>query len=230
MVVGAGNRSQDAAIVRPMSSALINRMIHVTLRADYRAWMKWAQGQTIHPLVLTYLQTRPDHLVSPPPKSEEPFSSPRAWHMLSDALNAYNGDELDAETVKVLAYGTLTHAHATAFAVMAKIDDHRHVLARILKGEQGWPMEPGRADQLYFLAGALRSQLVKELPPSPAELSPSAQQLRHRATGLIVELAELNEELARTLLAADENGRELPAWYVLELATQLPRLANLRGG
>jgi len=150
--------------------------------------------------------------------------------MLSDALNAYNGDELDAETVKVLAYGTLTHAHATAFAVMAKIDDHRHVLARILKGEQGWPMEPGRADQLYFLAGALRSQLVKELPPSPAELSPSAQQLRHRATGLIVELAELNEELARTLLAADENGRELPGWYVLELATQLPRLANLRGG
>jgi len=69
VVVGAGNRSQDAAIVRPMSSALINRMIHVTLRADYRAWMKWAQGQTIHPLVLTYLQTRPDHLVSPPPKS-----------------------------------------------------------------------------------------------------------------------------------------------------------------
>src|SRR5918911_910384 len=29
IVIGAGNRSQDRAIVRPMSSALLNRMVHV---------------------------------------------------------------------------------------------------------------------------------------------------------------------------------------------------------
>lgn len=39
VVIGAGNRSEDSAIVRPMSSALVNRMIHVQLRADHRAWM-----------------------------------------------------------------------------------------------------------------------------------------------------------------------------------------------
>jgi MoxR-like ATPase len=102
VVIGAGNRSQDSAIVRPMSSALINRMIHVSLRADYRSWMQWAKQRSIHPLVLSYLQTHPDHLVSPPPKSEEPFSSPRAWHMLSDALRAYSarGDELNPDIVK----------------------------------------------------------------------------------------------------------------------------------
>jgi MoxR-like ATPase len=230
VVIGAGNRSQDSAIVRPMSSALINRMIHVSLRADYRSWMEWAKQRSIHPLVLSYLQTHPDHLVSAPPKSEEPFSSPRAWHMLSDALNAYaaGGEALDPEVVKVLAYGTLTHAHATAFAALAKIDDYRFVLSRILKGEQGWPMEPDRADQLYFLAGALRSQLLKELPPSPRDLSASAKALRHNATRLILELADLNEELAKTMLARDEQGRDLPDWFILELATQLPRLAAAR--
>jgi MoxR-like ATPase len=231
IVIGAGNRSQDSAIVRPMSSALINRMIHVTLRADYRAWITWAQGQDIHPLVLSYLQTHPDHLVSPPAKNEAPFSSPRAWHMLSDALKAYAADPeaLTPALIKVLAYGTITHSHATGFAALAKIDDHRFVLNRILKGETGWPTEPERGDELYFLAHALRSQLIKELPESPQHLSSNGQSLRHTATRLILELADLNEELAKTILVADEAGRDLPDWFLLELATQLPRLAALRG-
>ena len=42
VVVGAGNRAQDAAIVKPISSALINRMVHVQLRADAVDWLAWA--------------------------------------------------------------------------------------------------------------------------------------------------------------------------------------------
>ena len=34
IVIGAGNRAQDSAIVKTMSSALINRMFHVQLKAD----------------------------------------------------------------------------------------------------------------------------------------------------------------------------------------------------
>lgn len=37
IVIGAGNRAQDSAIVKPMSSALINRMVHVQLKASHRA-------------------------------------------------------------------------------------------------------------------------------------------------------------------------------------------------
>ncbi|MEO8132313.1 MAG: MoxR family ATPase, partial [Bryobacteraceae bacterium] len=42
IVVGAGNRAQDSAIVKPMSSALINRMIHVQLKVSHRDWLDWA--------------------------------------------------------------------------------------------------------------------------------------------------------------------------------------------
>jgi hypothetical protein len=31
------------------------------------------------------------------------------------------------------------------------------------------------------------------------------------------------------MLASDEQGRDLPDWFILELATQLPRLAAARG-
>jgi hypothetical protein len=106
IVIGAGNRAQDSAIVKPMSSALINRMVHIQLNASHRDWMAWAGRNAIHPLVLEYLQTRPDHLWSKPPKTEEPFSTPRSWHMLSDAMTAY-GPALDDTNIEALAYGCL---------------------------------------------------------------------------------------------------------------------------
>src|SRR3989304_6174205 len=89
IVIGAGNRAQDSAIVKPLSSALINRMVHVQMRVSHRDWLAWANVNDIHPLVIEYIQVRPDHLWSEPAKHEEPFSSPRSWHMLSDALKSY---------------------------------------------------------------------------------------------------------------------------------------------
>src|SRR5690349_11993543 len=101
IVVGAGNRAQDSAIVKPMSSALLNRMIHVHLRASHRDWLEWAGPAGIHPWIIEYIQTRPDHLWSQPPKHEEPFSTPRGWHMLSDALHGY-GEGIGDSQLEVL--------------------------------------------------------------------------------------------------------------------------------
>ena len=93
IVIGAGNRAQDSAIVKPMSSALMNRMIHVHLGVSARDWLAWAEVNNIHLSVLEYVKLRPDHLWVQPSKHEEPFSTPRSWHMLSDALYEY-GDSI----------------------------------------------------------------------------------------------------------------------------------------
>ncbi|WP_245625073.1 hypothetical protein [Paenibacillus stellifer] len=61
-----------------------------------------------------YIETRPDHLWVQPPKHEESFSTPRSWHMLSDALKEY-GDRLQPETLDVLATGCLSPHHAGQF-------------------------------------------------------------------------------------------------------------------
>lgn len=78
IVIGAGNRTQDAAIVKTMSSALINRMFHVQLKPDVKNWLTWAYGNGIHTWVTDYISQRPDHLFAEPPKTEEPFSTPIA--------------------------------------------------------------------------------------------------------------------------------------------------------
>ena len=62
IVIGAGNRAQDAAIVKPLSSALVNRMLHVQLRASVHDWLAWAGQASIHPLIVEYIRLRNDHL------------------------------------------------------------------------------------------------------------------------------------------------------------------------
>ena len=107
IVVGAGNRMQDNAITRQLPSALINRMVHVELRPSSRVWLEWAAENGIHPYVYDYLCARPDHLWSQPPKTEEPYSSLRSWHMLSDALYGC-GASVSEQQLSVLAYHALS--------------------------------------------------------------------------------------------------------------------------
>ncbi len=60
VVIGAGNRAQDSAIVKTMSSALINRMFHVQLKADVKQRLSWAYEADIHPWITDYITQRPD--------------------------------------------------------------------------------------------------------------------------------------------------------------------------
>ena len=106
IIIGAGNRAQDNAIVKPMSSALINRMFHVELTASHRDWLKWAEQNGIHPHIIEYIGLRPDHLWQQPPKTEETFSTPRSWHILSDAINSYGGN-ITEKQLEILAHGCL---------------------------------------------------------------------------------------------------------------------------
>ena len=226
VVIGAGNRATDNALARPMASALVNRMVHVHLRASAKDWHEWAATAGIHPWVLDYLTQRPDHLWSPPPKVEEPFSTPRGWHMLSDALHSF-GPDIGEDMLKVLAHGTLTAEHASMFSAYAKVVRHSLTLDAVLRGDVRWPHAPEDRDLLYFLADAFRARLVKELPAD--KTSTAGRQLAHRGKALLVELAELSLEIAQMVLAADENGvPALPTWFLVEVTRDLPRLVAAR--
>src|SRR5437588_6169008 len=63
LVIGAGNRAQDSAIVKPMSSALMNRMRPLQ-RVSVQDSLEWAHANVIHPTILEYIGIRPDHLWS----------------------------------------------------------------------------------------------------------------------------------------------------------------------
>jgi hypothetical protein len=228
IVIGAGNRASDNALARPMASALVNRLVHVHLRASASDWLAWAVGAGLHPWVLDYLTQRPDHLWSRPPKTEEPFSTPRSWHMLSDTLRSC-GDAISEETLRVLATGTLTANHASGFCAYVKTVRHRYGLDAIIRGDVSWPRAATDRDLLYFFAEAFRARLIKELPASREHSSPSVRTFAMRAKGLLVELAEISLECAQLVIATGDDGMPvLPAWFLVEVSRDLPRLVAAR--
>ena len=83
--------------------------------------MSWAASEALHPMVLKYLQQRPDHLWSQPPKHEEPFSTPRSWHVLSGALTSFGDAPTPQQWAFVLARAVLPLGAwaAEQFKVMA---------------------------------------------------------------------------------------------------------------
>lgn len=227
VVIGAGNRAQDNAITRNMSSALLNRMLHVELRANARLWLEWAAANGIHRYVYDYICARPDQLWSKPPKTEEPFSTPRSWHMLSDAIKGY-GDDVGAEELRVLANGCLTAAHATQFLAYIRQVRSDYSVKRILSGEQRWPERVEDRDILYFLAQSFRATLIKELPENRGKMSGGTKKLAMRAKELIAELAAISPEVAQ-MAVTPEDGETLPGWFVVEAVRDVPALAKRRG-
>lgn len=227
IVVGAGNRAQDSAIVKTMSSALVNRMFHVQMKADAGQWIKWAQNNGLHAWVTDYIIQRPDHLFPEPPKTEEPFSTPRSWHMLSDALTEYGAGkkEIPGEVLRMLAYACLTPSHAGMFLAYTKSLKNSHMLEDIIAQKAKWPGKPEERDILYFLAQSFRAKLLEELPKSKQDISGNMLSFVYRAKGMIKELSVINFEIAQMTVAADDD-HSLPDWFMVEVIRDLPKLVG----
>ncbi len=226
VVIGAGNRTQDGAIVKQMSSALVNRMFHVQLVVDAKEWLKWAYMNNIHPWVINYITQRPDHLFSEPPKTEEPYSTPRSWHILSDALYEYNASDeelLAQDVMRVLAYGCVSPSHAGMFIAFVKNVNDKGLLSDIIKGNKGWPESLEDRDSLYYLAQSFRARLLHELPKNKQKMNNDTKLFVHRAKALIKSLSRINFELAQMVVAQDSK-ESLPDWFMIEIVRDLPRL------
>lgn len=225
IVIGAGNRAQDSAIVKPMSSALINRMMHLQLRASHKDWLDWASISGIHKYIIEYINLRPDHLLSQPPKHEEPFSTPRSWHMLSDVLNEY-GDNMTDEALEILVHSCLSPHHATQFKAFIKQINNRYKLSSIMNGDEKWPHKPEDRDVLYFLSQSFRTQLIKELPKDKEIMNDKQKMLTHRAKALIKDLSSISLEMAQMVVANNNNEESLPGWFMVDIIRDLPRLVD----
>jgi MoxR-like ATPase len=119
-VVAAGNRQQDRALVRAMSSALVNRVTILNLRVDADEWQDWARRAGIRADIRSFLSFMPEALMREVPQEPQPFSTPRAWALLSQSLDKAEGAGiLTRETRRALAFGRLSAEDAAVFCALA---------------------------------------------------------------------------------------------------------------
>ena len=120
-VVAAGNRAQDRALVRALSSALINRVFLLHVRVDAHEWLAWAQANGVHGDVIAFIAFMPEALMRPVPSEPIAFSTPRAWTALSSALRLAEKAGICGRTQRrALAFGRVSSQDAEVFCAMAE--------------------------------------------------------------------------------------------------------------
>lgn len=227
VIIAAGNRSSDSALVSTLAAPLMNRMIHVAFELNHGEWMAWAEHASIHVWVTSYLRTRPDHLASSTPKVQDTFTTPRSWHLLSDALHDL-GPSASQRLIEAAVYGTLSSSHGQSFLAFIASEKNMHLLGKILKGDASWPLSSEDLPLLQFLVGGFRMHLLKNLPADRAEFPTSMEPNLHRWKAMIAQLAEVYLELAQVVLSPTDQGKSLPTWFLGDIVRDLPRLASRR--
>ena len=87
LVIAAGNRVTDKSVAYNMPKALANRLCHLEIIGDPRAWHDWAVKNKLHRYVVGYLEYNPVALMKFDPSGTEPaFPTPRSWEMVSNIL------------------------------------------------------------------------------------------------------------------------------------------------
>src|SRR5882672_2350138 len=177
-VVAAGNRVEDRALVRPMATALANRMVHVALEPNAHAWLAWATAAGVHPLVLAFIRARPDRLCEVPPSDATPaYPTPRAWHMLSDAIVATSTSLWPA-----LSAGTVGDRAGAEFAAFAQRALEAPSLEAVATGQAAVPRDP---ELIYFLGASCLARLAS-----------SSQDDGELAAKVVIALGAISKEVA----------------------------------
>jgi MoxR-like ATPase len=118
-IVAAGNGVEDGAVAYEMGSALSDRLVHMTVRAQARDWLQgYAVSAGLHPAVTAFIRTRPDLLET----SEDALRrghviacTPRSWVRVSQILQSV----ADRGLRNTMIAGTVGEAPAAEFALIA---------------------------------------------------------------------------------------------------------------
>ena len=81
LVVCAGNRIKDKAMVNKISSAMVNRAIHYNVVPDFGDFKEYWFSKGLPEEVIAYLEMDTQYL-SMEPDIDKPFASPRSWEMV----------------------------------------------------------------------------------------------------------------------------------------------------
>jgi hypothetical protein len=159
-VVAAGNRAEDRALVRALSSALVNRVAILDVRVDLGEWLIWARDNKVRADIQAFINFQPDALARPVPAEPVPFSTPRAWASLSRALDLVEQKGiLDDALRRALVFGRVSGQDAAVYCALAEHDvEPPQPLEAYLTGSAALPdYDAGR----WFVLNWIREELSR---------------------------------------------------------------------
>ncbi|MFH1463325.1 MAG: MoxR family ATPase [Pseudomonadota bacterium] len=187
-VVAAGNRMEDRALVRPPSSALLNRVTVLHVRVDHREWLRWALSRGVRADVTAFVRAQPASLMRSVPAEPVPFSTPRSWTALARSLTLTDcAGALDRALRRALAFGSVSPEDAELFCAFteAQIHELRDPSEYVRRPE----LLPSADTALWFALAAVRSALeqgsLEGIPATLVDRFLRTLPIEHRAVVLV---------------------------------------------
>jgi hypothetical protein len=130
LVMAAGNRMGDKAIVNRLSTAMQSRVITLQIRVCREAWQKWANGHDVDHRVKSFIEFQPDLLHNFDPNHQEvTFPCPRTWEFMSKIIKPW--DSIHMRKLATMA-GTVGEGAARQFFAYTEIFEHIPTIEQIL--------------------------------------------------------------------------------------------------
>ncbi len=165
LVCAAGNRIQDAAVAKTMSSALANRFLHVELQENAEMWVQWGLRHDIHPAVLGFIRYRPDLLFHQDHENlERGWPSPRSWERVSTILNLFSKEEAEFLVDKMI-YGLIGNQAGVEFCAFRKLSEEFDTVLDLMSNSSKEIHVPEKPDRKYAFCAAVVYHLWRGATP-----------------------------------------------------------------
>lgn len=152
LMVGAGNREGDGAIVEPMSTALQSRLVHIDVILDVNCWLEWAMQNGIDHRITDYVKFKPDMLYTfKADHTDMTYASPRTWEFANRLIAGKPSVKQDM--LNILG-GCISEGIAREFIGFCSIYADLPTLAQIIANPEG-TVVPDEPSVLYALTGSL---------------------------------------------------------------------------
>jgi hypothetical protein len=235
-IIAAGNLLGDYALVEDeINSALASRVNIMVVDSSASDWLKWAQQNEIHPMIVDFIKTSPQFLYGKNIAHHIINPTPRSWVQVSNILKAKysnSSDEiicliqgiLGLETAQAFASNLTARSKPLDLDIMSQTDDPK-VLARYMSETtlQAWNL-------IYALnswvtdydSGIIAMKLVVQLIVKSPHLDGNTLELG--GTGLVVLLPHINKISPAEQATRRKANPKLKTYWDTYLAPFIPTI------
>ena len=158
VMVAAGNRAEDNAIVMDISTALQSRMAWIDMVVDKDDWLDWAMEHKMHHFITDYIKFKPSALYTfKPDHTDHTYACPRSWEFANRLMPLLN----DKQDFLPLLSGVISEGVAREFIGFTRVYKELPKIEAITSDPDTVhiPQEPS---VLFALSGSLANHATKD--------------------------------------------------------------------
>lgn len=153
LIVAAGNRAEDRAVVKAMSSALANRFAHYEVEVNPQEWNNWAIAHDTHPSVTGFIKFRPNYLHYLEKQDlERGFPTPRSWAKVSSLISIYGDDD---DLMREAVFGCIGAKVGAEFMAFYKLNKRFDDVLEMMVNPKAKIVIPSRGDEKHAFTSAV---------------------------------------------------------------------------